>query len=64
MKNKKNEIRTLKIGSLELENRYILAPMAGVTDLAYRQICKDMGAGLVCTEMVSAKAMQIGRAHV
>lgn len=57
MKNKEKEIKGFSIGKVALENRYILAPMAGVTDLAYRQICKDMGAGLVCTEMVSAKAI-------
>lgn len=57
MKNKENKTKGFSIGNVALENRYILAPMAGVTDLAYRQICKDMGAGLVCTEMVSAKAI-------
>lgn len=48
---------TLKIGSVELENPYILAPMAGVTDLPFRLLCKEMGAGLICMEMVSAKAI-------
>lgn len=57
MKNKESKIKGFSIGKVALENRYILAPMAGVTDLAYRQICKDMGAGLICTEMVSAKAI-------
>ncbi len=47
----------LKIGNLELENNLILAPMAGVTDLTYRQLCKEQGCGLLCTEMVSAKAI-------
>ena len=55
--NKESKIKGFSIGKVALENRYILAPMAGATDLAYRQICKDMGAGLVCTEMVSAKAI-------
>ena len=47
----------LKIGSLELENNVILAPMAGVTDLPFRILCREMGAGMVCMEMVSAKAL-------
>lgn len=47
----------LKIGNVELENNVILAPMAGVTDLPFRLLCKEQGAGLVCTEMVSAKAI-------
>lgn len=47
----------MKIGNIELENNVFLAPMAGVSDLAYRIICKEYGAGLVFSEMVSAKAM-------
>lgn len=47
----------LKIGNAELENNLILAPMAGVTDLPYRLICRSMGCGMVVTEMVSAKAI-------
>lgn len=47
----------LKIGNVELKNRVAVAPMAGVTDIAYRLICEEMGAGLVTTEMVSAKAI-------
>lgn len=47
----------LKIGKIELENNLILAPMAGVTDLPFRKICKEFGPGLVCTEMVSSKAI-------
>ena len=50
-------MKTLKIGNVELENRYILAPMAGVSDLPFRLLCKEQGAGLVCMEMVSAKAI-------
>ena len=46
-----------KIGSVEMENPFILAPMAGVTDLPFRMLCKEQGAGLLCTEMVSAKAI-------
>ena len=47
----------LKIGNVRLENPYILAPMAGVTDLPFRLLCKEMGAGLIWMEMVSAKAI-------
>lgn len=47
----------IKIGNLELKNNVILAPMAGVTDLPYRLLCKEKGCGLVYTEMVSAKAI-------
>lgn len=47
----------LKIGKVELENQVILAPMAGVTDLPFRLLCKEQGAGLLCMEMVSAKAI-------
>ena len=45
------------IGNVTLENNIILAPMAGVTDLPFRLLCKEQGAGLVCTEMISAKAI-------
>lgn len=47
----------LKIGTVELKNPVILGPMAGVTDIAYRQLCKEQGCGLVTMEMVSAKAI-------
>ncbi len=47
----------LKIGNVTLENNVVLAPMAGVTDLPFRLLCKEMGAGLICMEMVSAKAI-------
>lgn len=47
----------LKIGNVELDNQVILAPMAGVTDLPFRLLCKEQGAGLLCMEMVSAKAI-------
>lgn len=47
----------LKIGSTELSSPVILAPMAGVTDLPFRLLCKEQGAGLLCMEMVSAKAI-------
>ncbi len=46
-----------KIGQVEIENPFVLAPMAGVTDLPFRRLCKEQGAGLLCTEMVSAKAI-------
>ncbi len=49
--------RRLKIGNVVLENNIMLAPMAGVTDLPFRLICKEQGAGLLCMEMVSAKAV-------
>ncbi len=48
----------MNIGNVKLENPYILAPMAGVTDLPFRLLCKEQGAGLLCMEMVSAKALQ------
>lgn len=47
----------LKIGNVELKNNIILAPMAGVTTSAYRNICLEYGAGLVCTEMISDKGL-------
>ena len=47
----------MKIGKIDIQNNVFLAPMAGVTDLAFRIICKQMGAGLVFSEMVSAKGM-------
>lgn len=50
-------MKRLKIGNVELENRYILGPMAGVTDLPFRLLCREQGAGLLCMEMVSAKAI-------
>ena len=50
-------LKNLKIGNVELENNLILAPMAGVTDLAFRKVCKEFEPGLVCTEMVSSKAI-------
>ena len=51
-------LKKLKIGNVELENNIILAPMAGITDLPFRKICKKYGTpGLVCNEMVSSKAI-------
>lgn len=50
----------MKIGNLELNNTVFLAPMAGVTDLPFRVLCKEMGCGLVYSEMVSAKGILYG----
>lgn len=50
----------MKIGNLVFENNVFLAPMAGVTDISFRGLCKEMGCGLVYTEMVSAKALYYG----
>ncbi len=47
----------MKIGNISLENQVFLAPMAGVTDLPFRMICKEMGCGMVYTEMVSSRAL-------
>lgn len=47
----------LRIGNVVLDNNVILAPMAGVTDLPFRLLCRKAGAGLVCMEMISAKAI-------
>ena len=51
-------MKKLKIGNVELANPYILAPMAGVTALPFRLLCKEQGEGLLWMEMVSAKAIQ------
>lgn len=48
----------MQIGNLEIRYPYVLAPMAGVTDLPFRLLCKEQGAGLLCMEMISAKALQ------
>lgn len=47
----------MKIGNVTLPNNIILAPMAGVTDLPFRVLCAEQGAGMVCMEMISAKAL-------
>lgn len=47
----------MNIGNVKLKNKLVLAPMAGVTDLAFRKLCIEEGAGMTCTEMVSAKAV-------
>ncbi|MBG0763742.1 MAG: tRNA dihydrouridine synthase DusB [Tissierellales bacterium] len=47
----------MNIGTLQLENNIFIAPMAGITDTAFRTICSEMGAGLLFTEMISAKGL-------
>jgi len=54
----KNEyLKSIYIGNVKIENNIFLAPMAGVTDMPFRLLCKEQGCGLVYTEMVSAKGM-------
>ena len=53
-------LHELKIGNVTLKNNLILAPMAGITDLPFRIIVEKFNPGLVCTEMVSAKALYYG----
>lgn len=53
-------IKPLKIGNVEIPNNIFLAPMAGITDMPYRKLCKEYGAGMVYTEMVSSKALSFG----
>ena len=48
-----NKLKPLVIGDITIEHPLALAPMAGVTDLPYRLLCKEQGAGMMCTEMVS-----------
>lgn len=50
-------IHKIKIGNVEINNNVFLAPMAGITDVPYRSICKEFGAGLTYSEMISAKGM-------
>ena len=50
-------MKTLQIGNVTLENNLVLGPRAGVTDLPFRLLCKEQGAGLLCMEMVSAKGI-------
>ena len=47
----------MKIGDVTIDSQLVLAPMAGVTDLGFRTICRRLGAGYTITEMVSAKAL-------
>jgi tRNA-dihydrouridine synthase B len=53
-------IRPIKIGNVSLANNLVLAPMAGITDMPFRIMCKEGGAGLVVGEMVSANALKFG----
>ncbi len=48
----------MKIGNIELKNKYILAPLAGIADVGFRKVCRDAGAGLSFTEMVSCKGLK------
>ena len=50
-------VHPIKIGNVEIENNIFLAPMAGISDMPFRILCKEKGAGLVYTEMVSSKGM-------
>ncbi len=50
----------VKIGNFTIEERFVLAPLAGITDGAFRRICFQMGAGMACSEMVSAKGLFYG----
>lgn len=52
-----NKDLSWKIGNVKIDNPFVLAPMAGVTDLPFRMLCREQGAGLLCMEMVSAKAI-------
>lgn len=54
---RRNRRKTVKIGTVNVDSRLVLAPMAGVTDLGFRTICRELGAGYTVTEMVSAKAL-------
>ena len=52
--------KDLTIGGLKLPNNIVLAPMAGITDMPFRLICKGYGCGMMYTEMVSAKGLYYG----
>ena len=53
-------IKPIKIGNVEIPNNIFLAPMAGVTDMPFRRLCKEFGAGMIYTEMASSKAVHYG----
>ena len=53
-------IKKIKIGNIELNNNILLAPMAGITDRAFRIVCEEFEPGLVCTEMISSKGLFYG----
>ena len=67
MESKKRTLQTmspLKIGNVEMQNPLVLAQMAGVTDLPFRLLCKEQGADLICTEMVSAKGIYYNNKNI
>lgn len=53
----------MKIGDIQLKNNYILAPLAGVADVGFRKICRDFGASLSFTEMVSTKGLKYNNSN-
>ena len=53
-----NYIKEIRIGNILVKNNIFLAPMAGVTDIPFRKICRKFGPGLTFTEMASTKAME------
>lgn len=53
-------LKSIEIGNLRINNNIFLAPMAGITDLPFRVLCKEQGAGLTCTEMISSKGLFYG----
>jgi tRNA-dihydrouridine synthase len=59
--NPKSEFRNpklkMRLGNLQLNNNFVLAPMSGITDYPFRQLAREMGCGLVFTEMVSAEGL-------
>jgi tRNA-dihydrouridine synthase B len=56
-----SDIMEYRIGNVKIKNRFFLAPMASVTDMAFRILCKKYGAGLVYTEMISSEAIVRGK---
>src|SRR2546425_12758078 len=56
----KTGVSKLKIGPIQLKNNLIVAPMAGVTDRPFRQLCKRMGAGMAVSEMVASNSLLRG----
>jgi len=53
-------LKPIEIGNVKIDNNIFLAPMAGVTDIAFRKICKEFGVGMIYTEMASSKAIHYG----
>lgn len=54
------QLKPISIGNVTIKNNVFLAPLAGYTNYPFRRLCKDYGAGLCCTEMVSAKGLKYG----